>query len=266
MHPIYSKKIAILGSKDEIPPSRKQVQLQSKIRLGVSQFLKDKLVALPSLPTEQELVKLQNDYRQEIQRQVELERQTLLSQQQLETNGSSSSSSGVGTNKSRSKSSSPRRTPSRTGSLVTFTIGASTVDSLNSQSTAGGDSESVSLDSGWGVEQRKALPAEAISAGNLEAAHPMLLQINIIRNYIKQAREAHKYDEVNMLEENLKELEIEYILQQDKGPKCATSAAANANSNGDDGKLCDTNDTNLENASSTSSCRRPSPVSASIDV
>jgi rabenosyn-5 len=43
---------------------------------------------------------------------------------------------------------------------------------------------------------------------------PMLQQINIIRNYIKQAREAHKYDEMHMLEENLKELEIEYFIQE----------------------------------------------------
>lgn len=43
---------------------------------------------------------------------------------------------------------------------------------------------------------------------------PLLQQMNIIRNYIKQARLDQKYDEVQMLEANLKELQLEYMRQQ----------------------------------------------------
>lgn len=43
---------------------------------------------------------------------------------------------------------------------------------------------------------------------------PMLQQIEIIRGYIKQARDAKKWDEVNMLEQNLKDLQMEYSSQQ----------------------------------------------------
>lgn len=35
-------------------------------------------------------------------------------------------------------------------------------------------------------------------------------QINIIRGYLKQARQAQRHDEVEMLEENLRQLEDEY--------------------------------------------------------
>lgn len=45
---------------------------------------------------------------------------------------------------------------------------------------------------------------------------PMLQQINIIKSYIKQAKEQHKFDEVEMLERNLLELEAEYTRQHQK--------------------------------------------------
>uniref|UniRef100_A0A1S4M1Q4 C2H2-type domain-containing protein n=1 Tax=Ixodes scapularis TaxID=6945 RepID=A0A1S4M1Q4_IXOSC len=40
---------------------------------------------------------------------------------------------------------------------------------------------------------------------------PMVLQMGIIRGYIRQAREARRYDEVAILEANLKELKREYM-------------------------------------------------------
>ena len=69
----------------------------------------------------------------------------------------------------------------------------------------------VSPDSGWGPEFRNS----ETSKRNVD---PMLQQMEIISNYIKQARDAHKYDEVHMLEENLKELEIEYSCQNGLNP------------------------------------------------
>ena len=48
---------------------------------------------------------------------------------------------------------------------------------------------------------------------------PMLQQINIIRGYVKQAKQAQKYDEVRMLEENLKDLQQEWWRQQNSAKK-----------------------------------------------
>lgn len=42
---------------------------------------------------------------------------------------------------------------------------------------------------------------------------PMLQQIDIIKSYIVQAKQQRKFDEVEMLERNLMELEEEYIRQ-----------------------------------------------------
>lgn len=44
-----------------------------------------------------------------------------------------------------------------------------------------------------------------------QSEDPMVQQMNIIRGYIKQARQAQKWDEVLMLEDNLKELQQEYV-------------------------------------------------------
>jgi len=42
---------------------------------------------------------------------------------------------------------------------------------------------------------------------------PMLQQIDIIKSYLRQAKEQRKLDEVEMLERNLMELEEEYMRQ-----------------------------------------------------
>ena len=45
-------------------------------------------------------------------------------------------------------------------------------------------------------------------------ADPMLQQMEIIRGYIRQARQAQRLDEVAMLEQNLRDLQLEYTRQQ----------------------------------------------------
>ena len=47
-----------------------------------------------------------------------------------------------------------------------------------------------------------------------EADDPLVQQMNIIRSYIKQAKQAQKWDEVKIFEDNLKELNAEYWRQQ----------------------------------------------------
>lgn len=66
-------------------------------------------------------------------------------------------------------------------------------------------SDPVSPDQGWCV----------ISTDKIqEDEDPMLQQIKIIHKYIQQARMDHKFDEVRMLENNLRELQLEYSKQK----------------------------------------------------
>lgn len=66
--------------------------------------------------------------------------------------------------------------------------------------------EIVSTDNGWNIDK--------IQLNDEQNDDPILLQINIIKQYIEQARLDHRYDELNLLESNLKQLEIEYFLQE----------------------------------------------------
>ena len=61
-------------------------------------------------------------------------------------------------------------------------------------------------------------PSENVSrATAMDGTDPMVQQMGIIREYIKQARQASKWDEVRMLEENLRHLQQEYW-RQTQGP------------------------------------------------
>ncbi|KAK7598210.1 hypothetical protein V9T40_006445 [Parthenolecanium corni] len=64
--------------------------------------------------------------------------------------------------------------------------------------------ENVTVDEGWIPEV----------GSNMQHNNPLIQQMDNIRNYIKQAREAYKFDEVASLEENLRELQEEYYRQQ----------------------------------------------------
>jgi hypothetical protein len=58
---LCSNKIAILGTKDvENPPRGKTLQLQQMIRTAATSYLKEQLVALPTLPTESQLKAMQD--------------------------------------------------------------------------------------------------------------------------------------------------------------------------------------------------------------
>lgn len=174
----FSRKIAQLGTQEERPPHAKQLQLQNAIRSSVTHFLRHTMLGLPALPTQEELQKLQEQRRIEIEKRIQQEKQLAFEQQKRMT-------------------ASPQRQNIR----------------LNNIYSEPNRSEGVvSPDDGWNPEF--ASKRRDNDNASSEEMDPMLQQINIIRNYIRQARDAHKYDELHMLEENLKELEIEYFVQQ----------------------------------------------------
>ena len=176
----FSRKIANLGTQEERPPQPKQIQLQNAIRSSVTSFLRQTMLGLPTLPTPDDLKKLQEQRRLEIEKRIQNEKQLALEEQ------------------SRRVSASPQRQQIR-------------LNNAYSEPNRG-DDVVVSPEDGWNPEFASNKRKE--DNGSADSIDPMLQQMNIIRNYIRQARDAHKYDELHMLEENLKELEIEYFLQQ----------------------------------------------------
>lgn len=70
------------------------------------------------------------------------------------------------------------------------------------------DDTSRVVEAGW-------KPTE-VNAVSSEESDPMIQQMNIIRGYVKQAKQARKWDEVKMLEDNLKELQLAYWSEQRK--------------------------------------------------
>ena len=135
------------------------------------------MLGLPPLPTPDELKKLQEQRRLDIEKRIQQEKQLALEQQKRMT-------------------ASPQRQNIRIN---------------NSYFEPSRGEVMISPDDGWNPELA---PRRREDNTNSEDLDPMLQQMNIIRNYIKQARDAHKYDELHMLEQNLKELEIEYFVQQ----------------------------------------------------
>lgn len=82
--------------------------------------------------------------------------------------------------------------------------------SAEETSNVAGTSVSISLEEGFCLSN-----PEQLDESLVENEDPILLQMNIIRSYIDKARAEHRYDEVRMLEANLKELEIEYYFNQE---------------------------------------------------
>lgn len=61
------------------------------------------------------------------------------------------------------------------------------------------------------------VPEQPISSPDLTGEeNPLLIQIKNLEEYIKQARLADRYEEVSALEESKRDLEIEYMIQQEE--------------------------------------------------
>ncbi|KAK2142843.1 hypothetical protein LSH36_907g00018 [Paralvinella palmiformis] len=201
---LLSKRIYTFGTNDAEPPSTTTLRLQKMIRLYASGYLQRNMMSLQALPSEEEVIKLQEHRRLEVQRRIDEERRLAAQKEGLRRDNEQRPNAVI-----YQKQKSPEKTPN--GSTRT--------------------PEVFQKSQGW-------KPAE-ISAGNCD--DPMIQQINIIKGYVKQARQAGKWDEVQMLEENLNELQREYWAQRgqhrelhgDK-PECNQSVnAGNPFSNSD---------------------------------
>ncbi|GAB1603705.1 rabenosyn-5-like [Argonauta hians] len=171
---IISKKILTLGVNSESTPPVRQLYLQKAIRTFSSNFLKENLSGIQQLPSQEEYEKMKNSHTAEMQQKFALERQEAMLAQEQEQRRTSIDSS--------TSSYRQLHSPSRDDDSRTETNG--------------------NIGKGW-------KPSE-ISCYSQKTNDPMLQQMEIIRGYIKQAKQAQKFDEVEMLEQNLQELQLEY--------------------------------------------------------
>ncbi|XP_050730072.1 rabenosyn-5-like isoform X1 [Eriocheir sinensis] len=172
------------NSDSQEPPGPRQELLLRRIHSTTSLFLKEHILTLPKLPTQEELKQLQERRRREAEARLTAEKEA---ERQAEARAAKILR--------RRDKDSPHSTPSHTHYL-------SSVPTLRKEYTE----EQIVVDTGWGADS---------SAHNVtETDDPLIQQMNIIRNYIKQAKEASRYDNIPLLEANLRELQEEYKKQQ----------------------------------------------------
>lgn len=172
-----------MGLDNPEPPTPTHQRLQQMIAAQASVFLQENLLSLPKLPTEEELERLHEAKRLETQRRIAEERRIEQEQRRRREEADKT------TNTTSKEVTSQHR---RTASTPEVNVNRTEVEVL----------------CGWKPD-----------AANTTAGHhgedPMVQQMNIIRGYIKQAQEARRWDEVHMLEENLRELQREYWEQEE---------------------------------------------------
>nr|XP_034962425.1 rabenosyn-5 isoform X1 [Zootoca vivipara]XP_034962426.1 rabenosyn-5 isoform X1 [Zootoca vivipara] len=169
-----SKKILTLGLNEEPQPHPRTLQLQRMIRYSATLFVQEKLLGLMSLPTQEQYEELKEKRKQELDRKLQMERQATLETQRRLEE---------------------KHMDYASRSLVAFNGEVSRPKRV-----------AVKKAEGW-------LPTANLSRQQ-ELTDPLLQQIDNITSFIKQAKEANRLDEVQMLQENLRQLQDEYDQQQ----------------------------------------------------
>ncbi|XP_055524232.1 rabenosyn-5 [Wyeomyia smithii] len=171
--------------------------LKKSIRLSCISYIKEQMLSIPPLPLEEEIKKIQQRKKQETARRIERERRLALEayekheQHSEPYNGSSSSST------------------------------ASTAEMTNGRYY--GAAALVSSSDNWSGFQ-------AANVAVSSSADPLIDQINIVKGYIRQAREALRFEEVETLERNLSELTQEFYERQRRAPGGSGFAEGEASS------------------------------------
>lgn len=185
------------GAASSIPLGARQELLQRRIFSTSSGFLKEHILSLPKLPTFHELKETQERRRLEAEARLAAEKEAM---RQAEERASE-----ILRRRDKESKDSPRTTPNRSSSSNTPSRSSSSTP-VSFSTSRKKQTDEVVVDTGWGPN---------LCPPNVtETDDPMIQQMNNLRNYIKQAREANRYDAVATLEANLKELQGEYKKQQ----------------------------------------------------
>lgn len=174
-------------------PSIRAQNLQLAIRRSTVAFLRKRLLGFPELPDENRFAILRKQNEQLIQKRIAYEKSLMLREQQQHQFTSSSSTSSI-TN--MNITSQRRERDGKREPIISLD------DGFISQSS------STDLWRNMNEHEREQIMNQEND--------PMLQQMSIIKSYIRQARQNYRYEEVAMLEENLKELEIEFYFKQEQ--------------------------------------------------
>ena len=218
-----SKMIQSLGTNAEKQPPPGTLKLQRQIRSFAAGYLQENMFTTPSLPNRDkyaELVRLKDE---RIARQKKEEKERMISASLL----------GKESVKPRSEHGQSKKTvsPPRTSlAAPAQKYGASkSEDDSNTSEDDGGKIGGLfragSLRSKFRKKSPKQFNAVSITKSSNKgwgpvqvtmssSPDPMMQQMDIIRGYIRQAKQERKFEEVALFEQNLKELELEYMKQR----------------------------------------------------
>uniref|UniRef100_A0A182QNA2 FYVE-type domain-containing protein n=1 Tax=Anopheles farauti TaxID=69004 RepID=A0A182QNA2_9DIPT len=189
----------------QFAPGSREDALKKAIRLACIAYIKERMLSIPPLPVEEEIKKIQQKKREETARRLERER--LLALQAYERYELLQTSAGAGGGDTASEP--PNTVSSSSNSSST----ASTAEMTNGRQYGTATPFTVSTVDNWSGTQTGPLV-------NM-TSDPLIDQINIVKGYIRQAREALRFEEVETLERNLAELTQEfYQRQQRDGENC----------------------------------------------
>uniref|UniRef100_A0A6M2DS19 Putative fyve finger-containing protein n=1 Tax=Xenopsylla cheopis TaxID=163159 RepID=A0A6M2DS19_XENCH len=151
--------------------------LHTAVQQSAMIFLKDEVLSLPTLPTKEEYENLKERKRKETEQAIEAERKAL--EKKLDFMKITQDSNNL-----------------NNGKLIPISTRSLVIPQQNGV-----------LEEGWTGSQLQTAGNSLLGA---EANDPVIEQINIIQGYIRQAREAMRFEEVATLEANLRELKEEF--------------------------------------------------------
>ncbi|XP_037028862.1 rabenosyn-5 [Bradysia coprophila] len=152
----------------------REESLKKSIRLACIKYIKDEMLALEALPQEAEIKELQRKRKMETEQKIEMERR--LAMQAME----------------------------RADGAGNIRDGRDIGGAISKGKAASGSA--VTLIDNWSGRQA--------DTRTMTTNDPLIEQINIIKGYIKQARDALRFEEVAILELNLRELQQEFYNRQ----------------------------------------------------
>ncbi|XP_035791701.1 rabenosyn-5-like [Anopheles albimanus] len=180
-------------------PGSREDALRKAIRLACIAYIKERMLSLPPLPVEAEIKRMQQQRRQETARRLEQERLMALEAYERYEQLSGDSAFSAPHNSSSSSSST-----------------ASTAEMTN------GRYGTISTVDNWSGTL-------VVSVTDNSGADPLVDQINIVKGYIKQARDARRLEEIATLQQNLSELMREFDRRQRSSSVPSDAAESDAN-------------------------------------
>ncbi|XP_059165514.1 rabenosyn-5-like [Physella acuta] len=206
-----SKKILGLDLNSEQGNNPKQIHLQKAIRLYASNFMQENLMGLQALPSEEDYNKLREKRASEIQRKIAAERQAAMNAQEKERQDRERIErerlvkDGLASPEDGPKPGHRRAASGGEIQKKKMLVGKIPVPNVIPKGLIRNQSDE-NMGKGW-------KPVED-TARVSTATDPMLQQMEIIKGYIRQAKQANRTDEIIMLEQNLQDLYAEYMRQQ----------------------------------------------------